>query len=838
MSFNAKFPPATLVLAVASTILVPVLPAHAQLEEIIVTAQKREEGSQKTPLSITALGADDILQRGIANSGDLMKEIPGVGGFESPGSKGAVGLSMRGVAGGAPANLSLDPVIALYLDGVYIGKQVGSAMDVAEIERVEVLRGPQGTLYGRNSTGGAVNIITRRPTGEFGVRTIGTIGKYNQHDFKLNMDLPAFGTVGEGLGELAVSFGYQTRNRDGFYSNTVADEPDFNEIDREAWRAAITWRPTETFVADYTYDKGKLDETHTLEQVVGFTPLDAAGTVSRIAAMQGVLQGAQAWASTPGTDPRISSRLIPSLQKTIATYQSIEARGEGRAGRGQADHMPFSENDVEGHALTLTWEAGELGVLGDVTFKSITAQRDLETFVFGDLEDINSRLDANGAGSMNDVTLLTLGQLYAPSSGFSHPLVDTFWEFVDSIGAFHSKQDTFTEYKQFSQELQMNGSTERVDYALGLYYFEDEGFYTRNSIFLAPLAGGAPSQVYSNDTEAMALYGQATWTPGLLEDRLSFTTGLRYTEEDKGIDYNYGEVVSPFAVTPARAVSRNESFYNVSGNFTVAMQWTPDINSFLRYSTGYRSGGFNGEIFDNPYEEETVEQWEVGIKSDWWDRRLRVNGSLWTYIWEDVQVGQIKTDSGTATTQITNAGEAERWGGELEILLAPIDDLILGLNYSYINGDFDKFPELCGTSAPVTCLNSVDFARRGSSPSNALSATADYVFVRTSIGDVRGYLQINWQDEWYEASFWGGVVGGQPVILDHQVMDARTLVNARLSLENIPLGDRGNLRISLWGKNLTDDDYPTFSINFGQLGVVTEQYGDPRTYGLEVAYEY
>ncbi len=135
------------------------------LEEIIVTAQKREESNQEVPLSITALSADTLVKQGITNTGDLMGKIPGVGGMEAPGAKGSVNLSIRGVLGGAASNLSLDPAVGVYLDGVFAGKQFGGALDVAEIERIEVLRGPQGTLYGRNSTGGAVNYISRKPTG-------------------------------------------------------------------------------------------------------------------------------------------------------------------------------------------------------------------------------------------------------------------------------------------------------------------------------------------------------------------------------------------------------------------------------------------------------------------------------------------------------------------------------------------------------------------------------------------------------------------------------------------------------------------------------------------------
>jgi len=810
-------------------------PKTTGLEEIVVTAQKREEILQEVPISITAFSESAIEKRGIINTEDLMNSLAGVNGFNAPGSKGAVGLNIRGVAGGSPANLSLDPAAALYIDGIYLGKIVGSGMDVAEIQRIEVLRGPQGTLYGRNSTAGAVNIITRKPTGEFGARTTASYGNYNYWALKANVDLPAVGEVGEGLGRLATSFGFQTRNRNDLYINNSWGQHDFDNMDRYAWRAAATWTPSDTFQADYTFDQSKLKENMTLQRIVGFTSLDAAGNIDRISAMQGVLQGAQYWATLPGADPRIASRWIPSLEKTISDYQRALDRGEGRKRSGNSDHAPWTRNNTEGHALTLTWDAGNAGLLGDVTLKSITGYRTLDSYVYGDLEDIDSRLDANGVGSYSDLVHLTLGQLYGGSGGYAYPLVDSLWDGIDSIGAYHSKQNTTTKYRQFSQELQFVGTTEQVEYVLGLYYFQDGGRYRRNAIFAAPL-NGAGSQYYNNDTDAKAVFGQATWTPRVLEDRFSITGGIRYTEETKGIDYNYSEVVTPFGVTPAMALSDSKDFSNTSFSVTPAMQWTPDLNTYLRYATGYRSGGFNGEVFDNPYKEETIAEWEVGMKSDWWDNRLRINPSLYYYNYNDMQVSQIKTTGGAATSLITNAGKAKRWGGELELVVVPIEDLIVSASYAYVHGDFDKFPDVCGTNLPVTCLNSSHYAKR-TSPENQITVALDYVFARTSIGDFTGFAQANWQDEWAESALWSGVVGGDPVIYPHQMMDARTLVDARLSLEHIPLGD-GNMRVSLWGKNLLDEDYPTFSINFGSLGPITEQYGEPRTYGLEVAYEF
>ncbi len=848
MSSRPLSPIHPLTFAVSALLAGVVLPAQAQqpspsgtmLEEVVVTAEKRTESLQEVPIAITAFSEKDIEQRGISNVADLLGQIPSVGGFTAPGSRGNTSLSIRGVSGGSPSNLSLDPAVGIYLDGVYLGKMTGVSVDVAELERIEVLRGPQGTLYGRNSTGGAVNYITRKPTGEFGVRAIGSVGNHDYYGAQINVDTPSIGQVGVGAGQLAANFGVQTRDRDGFYSNTTNGD-DFNDLDRQAWRVGLAWDVSENLRVDYAYDGSQLDEVNNLDAVVGFNPVGAAGT-DRIATLQGTLAQAQGWAAAPGTDPRIASRWIPSLEKTIGVYQESLGAGEGRRNSGGIDITPRSKSDVDGHGLTVAWDKD------DITFKSITGYRDSTTKARGDIDSIDSRNNADGIAAWNDFAHLTLGSIYGASGGVNLPFlpVDAFWNEIDAQGgALHFSQNSQSDYDQFSQEFQIIGSTEQLEYVGGLYYFDDTAKYNRTSLSLVPVAPIGDAR-YKMTTEAWAVYGQATWTPGWLDSRLSFTPGLRYTEEDKDIDWDFGEQVGALSgTTPAMQASNDKSFDNVSGSFTVAYQATDEINTYFRYGNGYRSGGFNGESFNSaPFDEETIDQYELGVKSELWDSRLRINAAVYTYTYDELQVSLIETSDTGPTTFITNAGKAERWGGELEVLVAPIDDLIVGASYAYIHGDFDEFPDLCGSLDPGDCFIGKDYAERGGSPDNQFNLYADYVFARTSWGEVTGYLNLNWQDEWYAAAAYPALVavsrGGPtvPVLYENREMDARTLVDARLSLENVEVGD-GIMRFTLWGKNLTDEDYALYGVNFGnEVGLITQNYGDPRTYGIEVAYEY
>lgn len=807
------------------------------LEEILVTAERRVESIQDTPISITAMSGEDIDNLGITNTQDMFTSVPGMGGFASPGARGLVSISIRGVSGGNPANISLDPAVGMYMDGVYVGKMLGSSMDVAQIERIEVLRGPQGTLYGRNSTAGAVNIISRKPLGEFEVETALSVGNYGYSLAKANIDFNAIGDVGQGAGRLSSAFSVMKKDRDGYYKN-YSGGADFDSLDRLALRAAFRWDINENITVDYVYDHSELDEISTIQKVVGFTMGPGFGGNRLDFLKNTALPAAQGLSQAPGADPRISNRWIPSIEKTIDAYERVLARGEGRPKGGWAENAPVSDNTLDGHAVTAEWNLGEKGSLGDITLKSISSVRETEVYVSGDLDDIDSSLDSNGVGAYNDGLHGVLLQFYGGSGGASFPGVDALWGFIDQLGAGHSDQDTNSDYEQFSQEFQLIGEKEQLDYALGLFWFEDESSYGRRAGFALPLAG-RNAEKYQLETEALAIYGQGTYRVPSTNDRLALTLGVRYTEEKKSIDYDFGSVATPFGTSPARKASNDNKFDNFSYNLTAAYDISGDMNAFVRYATGYRSGGFNGEVFNNGFDEETMEQLEAGVKSDFLDNRVRVNASLFTYEYDDLQNSSLDNTGGTITSSTVNAGKAERWGGEVEVSAAVTANLIASLAYSYISGDFEEYPDTCANG---TCIDGSKKAKRSNSPSNKVNASIDYTFAHTSIGKFGLFVHANWQDDWEPISLQANIVKdaqGQdtPFLYTNSNMDERTVVSAKLSLTEIPVSS-GELAVSLWGNNLTDDDYPSYGINFQGLGLIAEQYGDPRTYGVELQYKF
>jgi iron complex outermembrane receptor protein len=295
-------------------------------------------------------------------------------------------------------------------------------------------------------------------------------------------------------------------------------------------------------------------------------------------------------------------------------------------------------------------------------------------------------------------------------------------------------------------------------------------------------------------------------------------------------------------VPGAYNVDDDEDFDNSSGNATIAYDVGEASNVFLRWARGYRSGGFNGEVFTgfdggrpgNLIDEETIDTLELGVKSDVIPGVLRMNGSIFYYEYDDQQVSQIEVnDAGQTSSFIGNAGSSERWGAEVEAQWLPTDNLMISLSYAHMSGDFEEYTTLEGVTRD---LNLDDIAHR-SSPDNQASVMTDWVFVRTDWAEFIAHVEVFWQDESYAAGAWTSQVNGDPVLYDDIVLDERTVVNARIGIDNVELGN-GTLRAALWGKNVFDQDYPTFGINFTQLGVVTEQCGEEATFGLDVTYEF
>ena len=857
---------------------------------VVVTAQKRAENLQETPIAITALSGSDIENRGVSNLVDLHIAVPGVAGYEAPSSRGNVAFNVRGISSGNPNSVSADPANALYIDGVYLGKAVGNGVDALDLERIEVLRGPQGTLYGRNSTGGAINFITRKPGAEFGVSFKASAGDYGYQAASGRVDLPLADRFNVALS------GY-SRERDPLYDNTRAGGAGFENLDRQGMRLTAFFDATDNFSIDYAFSLDELDENAQALTVVGFNPagagvLRAAGFPGRVSIrsadrMEGV---ARLQSFLPFLGPAFATPQVQHLNQWMTDYLEFAARqlstGSSRPTRASSDVDQESANEVMGHTLTLTLDVEDWGAFGDVEFKSTTAYREVENRNDGDLDGIdNSIVPGPGGlttGVVHDLVLQTIGGLFLDAVSPNIPGAVEFGvaqAMVDAIIANGSAPvfNNFAtiDYDQFSQELQMVGSTRSLDYALGVYYHEDEAAFRNNRAAVFPIASSETSS-HDNATESTALYGQFTWTPDG-GSPWSYTLGLRYTLETKDIKYLWRSSAHPFGffgpffagqspaatyVDNARAEEQapiagvfgrkfDQDFKNLTGKLGVQYRPTDNLNLYATYARGYRSGGFNGDFFDSvndtadAFDEEVIDSYEVGLKSEFWDQRARLTAAAFMYEYDNLQVSQLLPQpNGTVTSSITNAGAAARDGIEVELVIAPRDTLLVSLAYVRVAGDFDEFPPVVASPFDGgALLVTDDLAVRGTVPDGQLTLAVDWVFARGKFGELRLSANGIWQDEMtpislntgnYDTN--GNRLPDTPVAFEQLASDERTIINLRLACDGV--FGYTNLSVAAWVRNLTNDDHRNFSFNYGEsLGLSVAQYGEPRIWGVDLAWE-
>ncbi len=856
----------------------------AQLEEVVVTAEFREANIQDTPISMEAFNSEEITKRGIVNVKDLFNTAVGVVGYESPSQRGTISLNIRGVGSGNPT-LWQDPANGLYIDGVYIGKGTGNSVDTLDLERVEILRGPQGTLYGRNSTGGAVNFITAKPADELGGKLIVSAGNYGYTAIQGRVDVPVSDTF-------SVAASFQTRERDPFYDNSNSEQQDFQGLDRQGFRFAARWKATDNFTADYSYARSEIDENTQMLKVDGFYPTAATAAFSpgyptqisfdtnfRQQTVAGIAAGVQAYVLPVAPLPQVQ-QFVNWANDYVAWYGAAQERFGTSDGGGSADYSNRSESEVDAHTLTLTWDVSD-----SLQIKSITGYRDTSQFGTTDIDGMDNSV--NG-GILHDTVLSTIGGLFFNQVPFGpgQALVDAAGgqfamaiSLIDGINAYGSTPlytliDSSNEYDQFSQEIQFIGElNESLRYVAGLYYYEDSSKSRGIRSFSFPLAY-SDSVSFDLDSEAFAAFGEMTWDMG----DLSLTGGLRYTEETKDITYLHRAMPATFdrlfghlyggLLTTGQATfqgfdwagsyinsgadeglipetsyygaKESADFDNLSGRVTVKYNFSDDVNAYATYSTGYRSGGFNGSTYTpgigaDAYDEETLSNMEVGVKSTLMDGRVRLNASYFQYSYEDLQVNEVAEQNGALVSGIGNAGKVDRDGVEVSLTWQLADSFVANINWAHLNNDFKDYPANVapdGTELDVIQAGLVD---GGLAPEDQITWSLDWDLYQGGSSRLSWNVNGSWQTETQSLLVETDVIGGVPVAMDTRKIAERTLVNTRIAWE-YEMDGGSMLSIAAWGMNITDEDYRTFGYGLRSgIGVNTQMYGSPATYGIDVA---
>lgn len=731
-----------------------------QLVEVVVTARRRAESLQETPVAVTAFSGAQLDRLNIQQIDRISQLTPNLAITEQTASTSASTIHIRGIGEQNPI-LTSESGVGLYLDGVYVARTSGAIFDLVDLERIEVLRGPQGTLFGRNTTGGAIQLVSRTPAREFGLQGKLGYGRFDEWYARAQLDTGMLAG-----GPLRASLAYLHRERSGHVDNTLTpDGEDPGSINTDAIWATLRGE-FGRFVANYTFDYNDRRGSPMFFQLVAATP-DVRDYFGR-----SPLFG--------GSSFLLSAQRAETVQRTEA---AVTPRTE-------------SVSRIQGHALTL-----EHALTENLTAKSITSYREMDVdFIFG----------LSGNGRLRGVVL--------------DPL--TFAASVDEVAPIQGFQND--QQNQFSQELQLLEHGERWDYVLGAFYFREHIDTTSNQFLTFVLPGGQaginlrPQSIFSGKSESIAAFGQISYRPPILQDRLEVTTGARITRDRKSLN----------VIAPA-SVSGSDDFERASWLASLDYGLTDRAMIYGRATTGYKSGGLNPTAgFLNSYGPEKALAFELGLKSEWLDRRLRANLALFHTTYDDLQVQQFVAGTEGSQSLFVNAGEANYQGVELEIVARVMDRLTLEGSLGYTDPEYERFEFRDPISNRL-----LDVAKEAKFPYLAktnIHAGIEYRSTPKSLGVLSARLDYSYGSERYFAP-----VPRVTPFLEQIRAPGQHDLSARITLSEIALGkDAGGLEVSVWGANLTDEDDVNSGIDFGSLGFAGVSYVLPRRFGIDVKMVY
>jgi len=710
------------------------------LEEIVVTARKREENLQDTPISVDAFTADSISKLSATGLNDVGRSSPNV--LMTAGDSGGMDAAVfiRGI-GQFDYFGTVDPGVAVYIDGIYQGRANGGNIDVSDIARIEILKGPQGTLFGRNALGGAVNVVTLQPDNQLYARTQVGFGERDLVSYQGTLNVPIIPD------RLLAHMSFSSRTQDGYVKRFVDDKTNF-AVDELALRASVKWIASDAFTAEVSGDYRRGRDT-------------SPGVINR----------------------NINTSYTTPVGVTIPADVNLYRSNNPYLSFSGAD--PIDNTDVWGVGLTLNYQLSN-----NIALKSLTAYRTVTSLVMND----------------QDGTPYIIYD-YSPT----------------------------THQNQISEELQLNSAffDKRLLLTTGLYFFREKindanivdvgGPQTigPTAPVVALLQGAMPTN------ESKAVFTQGTYK---ITDQWSVTAGIRYNRDTKHIVYDQRldnrDGLVPFLppiifyYLPA-GTTRDQGWSSVTPKAGTEFKISDDVMTYFSYSRGFRSGGFNGKLTPGqpplPYDPETVDSYELGLKSEWFDKRLRFNTALWFEDYKNIQA-QVAEQGFFSTA---NAGRAHLKGFETEVQAIPVRGLQINAGLGYTDAYYISLVP----GAIVAGLKLSDPLPL--TPRWTGNLGIEYSFPIADLGDitVRG-------DYSYTARYID-VPNNAP----DDTIDGYSLVNTRLSWN--PPGD--HWKVAFYVKNVCNKFYVINTQDFstgGSLGVNNYWPGEPRTWGGEISYKF
>ncbi len=773
-----------------------------QVEEIVVTARKRAESLESAPVAVTAVNADDLREAQVTDIADLQEFVPNL--RIRRGRTGTdANVYIRGI-GTQGDDVFLDQGVGIYVDGIYLPRTAGSVIDNVDIEQIEVLRGPQGTLFGKNTVGGAIKITTVKPQPELSSKLMIRGGNFDTYETRSMINIPW--DRGWLADKLFTRFNFATRNTRGYTKNTFLNTR-WNDEATLNFLGAVRLLPTDDVTIDLS---GQWQRTH------------GSGRGGEC-----LLQRRSQFDGIPGGP-------------TDEYYDYCRDEDRKSPFRFESDVHGLNDQKSYGTWATLTWDLGSIGFADSVNLKLLGSWREQEQRLREDLDmsrfalwrwsSANREGDAQGSpgvATQSTVELLQTTEMW-----------DDRLSLVSGAFFYWEKVETEFDYLVFPDSVLSAG------------------------------AGGLSKSEIDTDNFSWAIYSQAV---AEIADGISLTGGMRYTRERKEATRLLSDLTcDDGSFIPCTSGNPPDVFSSYSDAVT-SDRWTPmatlaitlpddyiedtpldHLTTYFTYAKGFKGAGVNaaGRSFDpteqRTFDHETLDSYEVGIKSVAFERRARVNLAFYYGDYQDLQLptvvpGQCPDGSPNCPIAeqaplfiVDNAGEATIKGAELEITLQPIDGLDVRSAASYQISEFDRY---AATNVVVNPNNPdelpfLEIERAGERfpfvPRFSASVGAQYA-IDVATGDHDFFYgtitpRIDWS---YRSSvkYWGRELTGN-------VQRGYNLINTRLAYR---LWD-DSLELALWSRNLTDETYfdEVYQIPALVIGNITRFYGAPRTYGGEI----
>lgn len=784
-----------------------------QLEEVIVTAQKRAENLQDVPISVSTMSGEKIQDNTILNFAALADFVPSLHIAEASVN---TNIYMRGIGSGN--NRGFEQSVGMYLDGVYLGRGRQYRSALMDVERVEVLRGPQGTLFGKNTVAGAINISSASPV----------VGEEMQGEINASVEENG-GAIYEGFLQgslsdtLAMRAAFRYRETDGYVYNAFLEQ-DEGAIEETGARITLVWEPSDTFSANFKYTNMQRDR-------------DGAPSATwrylSPAERQAEVPNRSSFANTAYAIMDIFFPGFPAIAgKEFTTYKDNNYGQSKADGFGISTKPENSDDNIENYSLNMNWE------IGGGTLTSVTGYA---TYDYQDDVDVDW-LPLQFIARYDDHDFYQFSQEFR----FSADVGDRF---SYTVGAYFDENE-LDMYSRVTVDTNFDGLFPAFAALANGFPLEAAPLMPQN--LLVPLTGGAYSanqfsrnHEFDQKTDSFAFFAQGTYE---ISDTLRMTLGLRYTEEEKdatsvqklgdsncGIDGNADTSIAGCAngYNPFLAIVQATSFNTYNKNWlgsretddltpSINVQWDVSDSSmlYISYSEGFKSGGFSAADDGNPgnvgvggfpveavssvpnedfeFDDESVEAFEIGGKHEFLDGAMRLN---WAAFYSEYQNLQTTIFKGVGFA-VKNAASSEVQGLEVDWLLQVSDAVRVGANFAYLDATYGDFKDgpcdaiqldqngLCGTPAGIAVGSLNDLTGVNTLYSSEYSGNA-FIDIRSQWGDKEVFagIDVNYRSEFQSA-------GDND---KYDMIPEYTKVNMRVGLS------ADNWEVMAYGRNVFDE---------------------------------